>query len=339
MKAIICTKYGPLDALRLEEIPKPTPNDNEVLVEVHASCINFNNLAYVSGKPLFSRLMGVGLLKPKCKRPGDDIAGRVEAVGRNVKQFRPSDEVFGNLAWYGYGAFAEYVCAPEDAIALKPVNTTFEEAAAVVQAGVVALRALRDTGQIRAGQNVLIYGASGGIGTFAVQIAKAFGAEVTGVCSTRNAGMVRSLGADHIIDYTKEDFTRNGQLYDLILATAGYRSIFDYKRALRPKGIYVATGGSMRGPKAMAQVLQAVILGPWISKTGSRKLGISHLGKVNQKDLVFIKELIEAGKIKPIIDRLYKLTEVAEALKYYEEGHARGKVAITVEHAMTKKLI
>jgi NADPH:quinone reductase-like Zn-dependent oxidoreductase len=332
MKAIICAKCGPLDALRLEEIPKLTPNDNEVLVEVHASCINFNNLAYVSGKPLFSRLMGVGLLKPKCKRPGDDIAGRVEAVGRNVKQFRPSDEVFGNLAWYGYGAFAEYVCAPEDAIAQKPVNSTFEEAAAVVQAGVVALRALRDTGQIRAGQNVLIYGASGGIGTFAVQIAKAFGAEVTGVCSTRNVGMVRSLGADHIIDYTKEDFTRNGQLYDLILATAGYRSIFDYKRALRPKGKYVATGGSMRGPKAMAQVLQAVILGPWISKTGSRKLCISHLGKVNHKDLVFIKELIEAGKIKPIIDRLYKLTEVAEALKYYEKGRVQGKVAISVEH-------
>ena len=332
MKAVTCSRYGALDALRLEEVPKPTPNDNEVLVKVHASCINFNNLAYVSGKPLFSRLMGVGLLRPKCKRPGDDIAGRVVAVGRNLKQFRPGDEVFGNLAWYGYGAFAEYVCAPEDAIAQKPVNSTFEEAAAGVQAGVVALRALRDTGQIRAGQNVLIYGASGGIGTFAVQIAKAFGAEVTGVCSTRNVDMVRSLGADHVIDYTEDDFTEKEQRYDLILATAGYRSIFDYKRALRPKGIYVATGGSMRGPKAMAQVLQAVILGPLISKTGGRTLGISHLGKINQRDLVFIKELIEARKIKPVIDRLYKLTEIAEALKYYEKGHAQGKVAITVAH-------
>ena len=331
MKAIICTTYGPLDALRLEEIPRPTPNDNEVLVKVHASCVNFNNLAYISGKPMFARLMGVGLFRPKCQRPGDDIAGHVEAVGRNVKQFQPNDEVYGNLAWCGYGAFAEYVCVPEEAIALKPVNATFEEAAAVVQAGVVALRALRDTGQIQAGQNVLIYGASGGIGSLAVQIAKSFGAEVTSVCSTRNVAMVHSLGADHVIDYTKEDFARNGQSYDLILATAGYRSIFDYRRALSPKGRYVATGGSMRGPKAMAQVLQAVVLGPWISKTGSRKLGISHLGKTNQKDLVFMKELIEAGKVKPHIDRCYKLSEVAEALKYYEMGHTQGKVAINVE--------
>lgn len=336
MKAITCTTYGPLDGLKLEEIPKPTPGENEVLVEVHASCINFNNLAYVTGKPLFARLMGVGLLRPKCRRPGDDIAGRVEAVGRNIRQFRPSDEVFGNLAWYGYGAFAEYVCVPEDAIALKPTNSTFEEAAAVVQAGVVALRALRDTGRIRAGQHVLIYGASGGIGSLAVQIAKSFGAEVTGVCSTRNVAMVHSIGADHIIDYTKEDFARNEQRYDLILATAGYRSIFDYRRALTPNGTYVATGGSMRGPKAMAQVLQAVVLGPWISKTSSRKLGISHLGKVNQKDLVFMKELIEAGKVRPTIDRCYRLSEVAEALNYYEKGHTVGKVAITVEHVEEK---
>jgi len=333
MKAITCNSYGPLDALMLEEVAKPTPNDNEVLVKVHASCINFNNLAYISGKPRFARLMGVGLFRPKCKRPGDDIAGQVEAVGRNVKQFRPNDEVYGNLAWCGYGAFAEYVCVPEEALGPKPINSTFEEAAVIVQAGIVALRALRDTGHIKEGQNVLIYGASGGIGSLAVQIAKSFGAEVTGVCSSRNVAMVRSLGADHVIDYTKEDFTRNGQRYDLILATAGYRSIFDYYRAISPNGRYVATGGSMRGPKAMAQVLQAVVLGPWISKIGSRKLGVSHLGKVDQRDLSFLKKLVETGKVKPHIDRCYKLSEVAEALKYYETGHVRGKVAITVEHS------
>jgi NADPH:quinone reductase-like Zn-dependent oxidoreductase len=331
MKAVTCTTYGPLDGLRLEEIPRPTPKEDEVLVEVHASCVNFNNLAYVSGKPAFARLMGVGLFKPKCKRPGDDVAGRVAAVGRHVKQFRANDEVFGNLAWCGYGAFAEYVCVPEEAIALKPANATFEEAAAMVQAGAVALRALRDTGHIQAGQNVLIYGASGGIGSLAVQIAKAFGAEVTGVCSARNAEMVRSLGADHVIDYSKEDFVRNGRRYDLILATAGYRSIFDYRRALNPLGRYVATGGSMRGPKAMAQVLQAVVIGPWISRTGGRKLGISHLGKIDQRDLTLLKELVEAGKVRPHIDRSYRLSEVAEALKYYQAGHTVGKVVIRVE--------
>jgi len=330
MKAILCTRYGPLDALKLVDIPKPIPGNKEVLVKVQASCVNFNNLAYISGKPWFARLMGVGLFKPKCQRPGDDFAGYVEEVGRDVRQFQPNDEVYGNLALRGYGAFAEYVCAPEEAIALKPVNSTFEEAAAVVQAGVVALRALRDTGRIQAGQNVLIYGASGGIGSLALQIAKSFGARVTGVCSTLNVAMVYSLGADQVIDYTKEDFAGKGQSYDLILATAGYRSIFDYKRALSPKGRYVATGGSMRGPKAMAQVLQAVMLGPWMSKTGGKKLGISHMGKTDQKDLVFIRELIEAGKLIPRIDRCYKLSEVAEALKYYEMGHTQGKVAIKI---------
>ncbi len=223
------------------------------------------------------------------------------------------------------------VCVPETVLALKPANISFEEAAAVAQAAVVALQGLRDKGQIQPGQKVLIYGASGGIGIFAVQIAKSFGAEVTGVCSTRNLEMVRSIGADHVIDYAREDFTKNGGRYDLILATAGYRSIFDYKRALSPKGTYVATGGSLRGPKAMAQFFQAMLLGPWISMTGSKKLGNWHL-KINQRDLVFMKELIEAGKVRPVIDRRYTLSEVAEALRYYEEGHARGKVVITVEH-------
>jgi NADPH:quinone reductase-like Zn-dependent oxidoreductase len=285
--------------------------------------VNFNNLAFVKGKPFVARLW-TGLLKPKYKIPGNDVAGRVETIGRNLKQFQPGDEVFGNLYESGYGGFAEYVCAREDALTLKPANVSFEEAATLPEAALVALQSLRDKGQIKMGQKVLIYGASGGIGTFAVQIAKSFGAEVTGVCSTRNLDMVRSIGADHVIDYTKEDFTQNGQRYDLILATAGYRSIFDYRRALSPKGIYVATGGSM------AQIFQALLLGPWISITGSKKMRMLSM-KPNKKDLVFMKELLEAGKVKPVIDRRYTLGEVAEALRYYGERHARGKVVITVE--------
>ncbi len=247
------------------------------------------------------------------------------AVGRNVKQFKPGDEIFGDISGCGWGGFAEYVSVPENALALKPASMTFEEAAAVPQAAVVALQVLRDKGQIQSGQKVLINGASGGIGTFAVQIAKSFGAEVTGVCSMRNLDMVRSIGADKIIDYTQEDFAQDEQRYDLIVTTAGYRSIFDYKRALSPRGIYVMTGGSMK------QIMQANLLGPFISKAGSKKLNaLSH--KTSQKDLVFMKELIEAGKVKPVIDRCYTLSQVAEALRYYGGGHARGKVVITVEH-------
>lgn len=322
MKAIVCTKYGSPDVLELKEVEQPTPKDNEVLVKVHAASVNYSNLALVKGEPFVARL-GFGLLKPKHKIPGSDIAGRVEAIGKNVKQFRSGDEVFGDLSACGRGGFAEYVCVPENALALKPANLTFEEAAAVPEAAIVALQGLRDKGHIQAGQKVLIYGASGGIGTFAVQIAKYFGAKVTGVCSTRNLDMVRSIGADHVIDYTKEDFTKNGQRYDLILATAGYRSIFNYKQALNRRGIYVCTGG------AMAQIFQALLLGSWISMTGSKKMG-SMMVKPN-KDLVFMKELIEAKKVKPIIDRRYMLSEVAEALRYYGEGHAKGKVVITLE--------
>ena len=321
MKAIIQTKYGPIDELRLEEVPKPTPVADEVLVKVHAACVNYSNLALVTGKPFLARL-GIGLLKPKCRIPGSEIAGRVEAVGRNVKQFQPGDEVFGDLSDCGRGGFAEQVCAHENALALKPANISFEEAAAVPEAALVALQALRDKGRIRKGLKVLIYGASGGIGTFGVQIAKYFGAEVTGVCSTKNLDMVRSIGADHVIDYTKEDFAKNGQGYDLILATAGYRSIFHYQRALSPGGIYVATGGSL------AQIFQALLIGPWLSLTGSRRLG-AMMVKPN-KDLAFMKELIEAGKIKPVIDRRYPLREVPDALRYYGEGRARGRVVITV---------
>ena len=323
MKAIVCTKYGPPDVLELKEVERPTPKDNEVLVKIHAASVNPADWHILRGKPFLLRLMGFGLLKPKNEIPGCDIAGRVEAVGRNVKQFQPGDEVFGDLAQFGLGAFAENVCAPENALALKPANISFEEAAAVPMAAVTALQGLRDKGKIQAGQKVLINGASGGVGTFAVQIAKSFGAEVTGVCSTRNLDMVRSIGADHVIDYTQEDFTQNGQRYDLILAANGYHWISDYKRALSPKGTYVMTGGSM------AQLFQAMLLGPWISMTGSKKMG-NLMAKLNQKDLIFMKELLEGGKVVPVIERRYPLSEVAEALRYLEEGHAKGKVVITV---------
>ena len=323
MKAIVYHKYGSPNVLKLEEIEKPTPQDNEVLVKVHAASVNAADWHIMRGKPFLVRLMGFGLLKPKNKILGSDIAGRVEAVGRNVKQFQPGDEVFGNIR----GGFAEYVCAREDALVLKPATISFEEAAAVPIAAVTALQGLRDKGQIQPGQKVLINGASGGVGMFAVQIAKSFGAEVTGVCSTRNVDMVRSIGADQVIDYTQEDFTQNGQGYDLILAANGYHWISDYKRALSPKGTYVMTGGSM------AQLFQAMLLGPWISMTGSKKMG-NLMAKLNQKDLVFMKDLLEAGKVVPVIERRYPLSQVAEALRYLEEGHAKGKVVITVEHNM-----
>ncbi len=323
MKAVVCTKFGPPDTLNLEEVPKPTPGDDEILIKVHAASVNYSTVAYVTGKPFGVRLIGAGLLKPKIRIPGAEVAGRVEAVGRNIKHFQPGDEVFGDLSMSGRGAYAEYVTAPQSTLVLKPANITFEEAAAIPETALVALQGLRDKGHIQSGQKVLINGASGGIGTFAVQIAKYFGAEVTAICSTRNLEMVSSLGADHVIDYTKEDFAKSGQLYDLILAASGgYRSILDYKRALSPRGIYVSTGGSMN------QVYQG-ILGPLISMTGTKKLTFLML-RLNQEDLVFIKELIETGKIKPVIDRSYPLNEVAEALRYYGEGHARGKVVITL---------
>jgi NADPH:quinone reductase-like Zn-dependent oxidoreductase len=321
MKAIVNTQYGPPDVLQLKEVAKPTPQDNEVLVKVHAASLNAGDWHLLRGKPFLMRLMGFGLLKPKHTILGSDIAGRVEAVGRNVKQFQPGDEVFGNIR----GGFAEYVCARENALVLKPANISFEEAAAVPMAAVTALQGLREKGQIQPGQKVLIHGASGGVGTFAVQIAKSFGAEVTAVCSTRNVDMVRSIGADQVIDYTQADFTQNGQRYDLILAVNGYHSISDYKRALNPEGTYVMSGGSN------AQMFQAMLIGPWISRTGSKKMGFLGVAKVDQKDLVFMNELLEAGKVVPVIDRRYPLRETAEAIRYLEEGHAQGKVVITVD--------
>ncbi len=320
MKAIVYTKYGPPDVLQLKEIEKTTPNDDEVLIKVQAASANAADWHDMRGKPFFIRLMGGGLLKPKNKRLGIDIAGRIEAVGRNVKQFRPGDEVFG----FSQGGFAEYVCAHENSLALKPTSTTFEEAAAVPVAALTALQGLRDKGKIQPGQKALINGASGGVGTFAVQIAKSFGAEVTAVCSTRNLDMVRSIGADQVIDYTQEDFTKSGQRYDLILAVNGYHPISAYKRALSSRGIYVMAGG------AMAQFFQVMFLGPWISMTGSKKMGFMGVAKPNKEDLDYLKELIEAGKVAPVIDRHYTLSEVAEAIRYLEEGHAKGKVVITV---------
>jgi NADPH:quinone reductase-like Zn-dependent oxidoreductase len=322
MKAIIYTKYGPPEVLQLKEVEKPTPQDDEVLVKIQAASLNAADWHLLRADPFLARFYS-GLLKPKYTILGADIAGRVEAVGGNVKQFQPGNEVFGDVSACGWGAFAEYTCARENALVLKPVNLSFPEAAAVPLAALTALHGLRDKGQIQPGQKVLINGAAGGVGTFAVQIAKTFGADVTAVCSTRNLDMARSLGADQVIDYTKEDFTQNGQRYDLILAANGYHPILAYKRALNPKGIYVMTGGSP------AQMFQAILLGPWISMTGSKKMGALS-SKPNQKDLAFIKELLEAGKVKPVIDRRYPLSEVAQAFRYLEEGHAKGKVVITV---------
>jgi NADPH:quinone reductase-like Zn-dependent oxidoreductase len=323
MKAIVWTKYGSPDVLHLGEAEKPTPKDNEVLIKVHAASINSWDWELLRGKPFVNRLL-FGLLKPKIKILGADIAGRVEAVGRNVKQFQPGDKVFGDLCECGWGGFAEYVCARENALALKPASMTFEEVAAVPQAAAMALQGLRDKGQIQPGQKILINGAGGGVGTFAVQIAKSFGAEVTGVDSTRKLDLLRSIGADQVIDYTQEDFTKSGQRYDLILDVAAYHSIFDYKRALSPKGIYVMVGGSS------ARIFQTIFLGPLISMTGSKKLGI--LAHKPNKGLDFMKELFEAGKVVPVIDRRYPLSEVPEALRHFGEGHAKGKVVITLEH-------
>lgn len=324
MKAIICTKYGSPDVLQLQEVEKPAPQDDEVLIRIYAASVNARDWRFMRAKPFFIRLAPGGFLQPKNKILGADLAGQVEVIGSNVKQFKPGDEVFGYLSRYGGRTFAEYVCAGENEIALKPVNLSFEQAAAVPLAAITALQGLRDKGNIQPGQKVLINGASGGVGTFAVQIAKSFGAEVTGVCSTRNLEMVRSIGADHVIDYKKEDFTQNGQMYDLILAVNGYHPISDYLRALSPEGIYVVAGGSM------IQLIQAGSQGRRISKTGSQKTYILSLVK-NQKDLVFIKELLESGKVKPIIDKCYPLSKTPEAFWYFEKVHPKGKVVITMD--------
>ncbi len=323
MKAIVYEKYGPPEVLQLKEVGKPVPKDGEVQVKIHAASINAYDWHMVTADIFLVRLMGGGLNKPKNPIPGEDIAGRIEAVGSNVKQFQPGDEVFGDIAAFGSGGFAEYVAVPECALSLKPANLSFEQAAAVPMAAITALQGLRDEGHIQPGQKVLINGAAGGVGTFAVQIAKYFGAEVTAVCSARNMDQARILGAGHVIDYTKEDFTQNGQLYDLILAVNGYHPLAAYKRALIPQGIYVMAGGSP------AQIFQAMLLGSWMSRTGGKKMG-GVSAHSSQKDLAILTQLLEAGKIVPVIDKSYPLSEAAEALHYLGTGHARGKVVITM---------
>jgi len=323
MKAIVYEKYGPPDVLKLGEVEKPAPKNDEVLIKVRAASVTYGDLAAVKGEPFMVRL-SLGLREPKYKTPGKDVAGEVEAVGADVTEFKVGDAVFGDLSECGWSAFADYVSVPENASVHMPAHSSFEEAAAVPESAVVALQGLRDLGRIQPGQKVLINGASGGIGTFAVQIAKSFGTHVTGVCSTRNLDLVRSVGADLVVDYTKEDFTQSGQQYDLILATAGYRSLFDYRRALAPGGHYVATGGEM------AQIFQPMLLGPWLS-TGGRKMTNLAM-KPNKNDLTCMKELIEAGRVKPVIDKCFPLSEVPEALRYYGQGRSRGKVIITMDH-------
>lgn len=322
MKATILKAYGePAVVLELRDVNKQAPGEGDVLVNTRASSITYGDVALVTGQPISTRLM-LGLRAPKIKTPGKDVAGIVEAVGPGVSQFKPGDHVFGDLSECGWGAFAEYVSAPENAFVSMPTNLSFAEAAAVPESGVVALQGLQKTGKIRSGQSVLIVGASGGIGTFAVQIAKAFDTEVTAVSSTRNLDLVSSLGADHLIDYTREDFTRNGRVYDLILATAGYRSIFEYRRVLAPGGHYVATGGEM------AQIFQPMLFGSLISKEGRTLSNLTM--KPDRNDLTYLKELIEAGKVTPVIDKSFPLSEISAALEYYAEGRSRGKVVVTI---------
>jgi len=326
MKAITYQNYGSPDVLKCEEIEKPTAGDNQVLIKVRAASVNPLDWHYVRGTPYFMRVQS-GLRRPKVTRLGVDFAGTVEAVGRDVKRFRPGDEVFGGRT----GAFAEYVCVREDrAVALKPANLTFEQAASVPIAAITALQGLRDRGQVQPGQKVLINGAAGGVGTFAVQIARSFGAEVTGVCSARNVDMVRSIGADRVIDYTQQDFTRTEQRYDVLLDNVGNRSLSDCRRVLNPRGRYVLIGGG--GPDdgrwigPLIRVLKMLVLSRFVSQDM-----VFFMAQLKQEDLTLLGDLMQAGKVTPVIDRRYRLSETPEAIRYLEEGHARGKVVITLE--------
>lgn len=320
MKAIVYHQYGSPDVLKLEEVEKPTPADDQLLIKVHAVSINRSDWEGMVGKPLYVRIGG--LFKPKSGILGSDIAGTVEAVGKDVKQFKPGDDVFGLMLNYG-GGFAEYACKSEKALALKPAGLTFEQASAIPQAAFIALQGIREKGQVRPGQKVLINGAGGGTGAFAIQLAKLAGAEVTGVDNTEKLDFMRSLGADHVIDYTREDFTKNGQQYDLILDVIASRSIFACQRALKPNGNYFMAGGSV------ATMFQSLLLGPLIRRITSRNIKLLVV-QTDSKDLVYITELIESGKVKLFIDKRYPLSETAEALRYLGEGHAKGKVVVEV---------
>jgi NADPH:quinone reductase-like Zn-dependent oxidoreductase len=327
MKAVVYTDYGSPDVLQIRDIKKPVPTDDQVLVKVRAVSINPLDWHFIEGRPYIMRGMMGGMRKPKSPRLGVDYSGTVEAVGKNVTQFKLGDEVFGNKI----GAFAEYICPRADrAVAMKPASVTFEQAAGIPVAGLTALQGLRDHGKVQPGQKVLINGASGGVGTFAVQIAKNLGAEVTGVCSGRNADMVRSLGADHVIDYTKEDFTKGNERYDVILDNVGTQPLSGFRRVLKPNGILVMVGGG--GPNdgkwvgPMARPIKAMLMSPFTSQ----KMGMM-LAEPNQKDLNLVAEMMDSGKVKPVIDRTYPLSQIREAMAYLEQGHARGKVIITVE--------
>jgi NADPH:quinone reductase-like Zn-dependent oxidoreductase len=324
MKAAVYTRYGPPDVVQITDVEKPSPNDNEVLMKVRAASVNPYDWHFMRGTPYGVRIVA-GLAKPKVTKLGADVAGQVEAIGRNTMQFKPGDQVFGICK----GAFAEYVCAPESALVMKPGNVTFEQAACVPIAGFTALQGLRNKGRVQPGQTVLVNGASGGVGTFAVQIAKSFGADVTGVCSARNVDMVRSIGADRVIDYTREDFTKSGQCYDVFFDCIGQHSLSVCRRVLNPRGIYVGAGGPsdrwMIGP--IARLIKSLAM----STFGSQRLS-GVLAKANKEDLTILREFIQAGKVTPVIDRRYPLSEVPEAIRYLEEGHARGKVVITLEY-------
>jgi NADPH:quinone reductase-like Zn-dependent oxidoreductase len=320
VKAIVRETYGPPDVLRLADVPTPTPGGLDVLVHVHAASANAGDWHLLRGTPLPFRLVA-GVMKPKYKIIGNDVAGTVEAVGRNVTRFKRGDEVFGDVSRCGFGAYAEYVVARESALALKPSNLSFEETAALPTAGCTALQGLRK-GNIQSARKVLIHGASGGVGTFAVQIAKALGAEVTGVCSSKNVEMIRSIGADHVLDYAQVDFASSFQKFDLILGVNGDRSIWDYRRVLTPTGRYVMSGGSNR------QLREALLLGPLLS-SGGQKLG-SLLAKPSGSDLLVLKDLVEAGKVQPVIERCYQLGEVPEAIRRLETGHVSGKLVVAI---------
>lgn len=327
MRAIVYFEYGSPDVLQLRDVDTPVVNNDEVLVKVHASSVNPYDWHLMTGLPHLMRPQLGGLRKPKTASLGADVAGQVEAVGTTVTEFRPGDEVFGDLSAYGSGAFAEYVCVPEAALVPKPADLTFEQASAIPVAGLTALQALRDWGELQSGQKVLINGASGGVGTFAVQIAKSFGADVTGVCSTRNVEMVRSIGADRVIDYTQADFTRLAKGYDLMLDLVGNRSVSECRRVLSPKGVYIPSFGQpdhrWLGP--LAQLFRTLVLFAFVSQKA-----VSRVMSPNQEDLTVMRELIEAGAVTPIIDRAYPLSETPEAFRYLEEGHAQGKIVITV---------
>jgi NADPH:quinone reductase-like Zn-dependent oxidoreductase len=326
MKAVVYTNYGSPDVLEIRDVKKPVPNDDQVLVKVRAASLNPLDWHYMEGTPYIMRAMGVGLRKPKSPRLGVDLAGEVEAVGKNVTEFKPGDEVFGTG---GGAAFAEYVCARKIRLVLKPANITFEQAAAVPIAALTALQGLRDTGKVQSGQKVLINGASGGVGTFAVQIAKSFGADVTGVCSTKNLDLVRSLGAEHVIDYTKEDFTKGDERYDVILDNVGTQPLSGFRRALKPNGICVMIGGGgpndggLIGP--LGRPVKALLVSPFVSQKMSMMMA-----EIRQEDLTAMRDLMQAGKVTPVVDKTYPLSQVREAMKYLEAGHARGKVIITM---------